>query len=327
LTVKYHDYYKTLGLDRSASPEEIHSAYRKLARKFHPDLNKSKEAEERFKEINEAYEVLKDPEKRKRYDTLGNDWQAGQDFTPPPGWEGFRTGGGGGGFRSFRFEDLEGGDFGFSGGFSNFFESLFGGFGAADGFTSSAGPAKGKDQEATVTVRLEDAYFGGRKSVTLEQLDTDGLGRVKTRRKNYEVTLPAGITDGYRLRLTGQGEEGVGGAPAGDLYLIIKIAEHPLFRVKGSDLEVDVPVTPWEAALGSRIDVPIVGGTATIGLAPGTSSGKRLRLKGKGLKKSGGGTGDLYALVTIAVPDRLSKEERDLFERLSRASTFKPREQ
>ncbi len=323
MTVKYHDYYKTLGLDRKASPEEIHSAYRKLARKYHPDLNKTKEAEDRFKEINEAYEVLKDPEKRKRYDTLGNNWQAGQDFTPPPGWEGFgRTAGGAaggpGGFTSFRFEDL-------GGGFSDFFESLFGGFGAADGFTRAPRSRKGEDQEAIVTVSLEDAYFGGRKSINLEQRETDDYGRTRSRRRNFEVNLPAGVTDGYRLRLAGQGGEGGGGAPKGDLYLVIKMAEHPTFRVRGSDLEVDLPVTPWEAALGSKIDVPIVGGTASVSLAPGTPSGKRLRLKGKGLKKTGSGSGDLYAVVSITVPPRLSAGERDLFQRLAETSTFNPR--
>jgi len=326
LTVKYHDYYDTLGLDRTASPEEIHSAYRKLARKFHPDVNKSKEAEDRFKEINEAYEVLKDPEKRKRYDTLGNNWQAGQDFTPPPGWEGFgRTGGGfgggpGGGFTSFRFEDL-------GGGFSDFFEQLFGGFGAADGFTRAPQSHKGEDQEAIVTVSLEDAYFGGRKSINLEQTETDEYGRTRSKRRNFEVNLPSGVTDGYRLRLAGQGGEGGGNAPKGDLYLVIKIAEHPTFRVKGSDLEVDVPVTAWEAALGSKIDVPIVGGTAAVSLAAGTASGKRLRLKGKGLKKSKGGTGDLYAIVSVTVPSQLTAEERELFERLAETSTFNPRKQ
>ncbi len=324
MTVKYHDYYKTLGLDRTASAEDIHGAYRKLARKYHPDLNKSKEAEERFKEINEAYEVLKDPEKRKRFDTLGANYAAGDDFSPPPGWDAFRRPGGGG-FTSFRFEDMDGGTHSFTGGFSDFFESLFGGFGTADGFTRAPRSRKGDDQEATVTVTLEDAYFGGRKSINVEQRETDEYARTRTKRRNFEVTLPAGVTDGYRLRLGGQGEEGEGGGQSGDLYLVIRIAEHPTFRVSGANLEVDVPVTPSEAALGARIDVPIVGGTATVALAPGTSSGKRLRLKGKGLKKSGSGPGDLYAVIQIAVPARLSAEERDLYEKLSRVSSFRPR--
>ena len=316
MAVKFQDYYETLGVDRGASQEQIQTAYRKLARKLHPDVNKSPDAEEKFKRLNEASEVLKDPDKRRRYDSLGENWQAGQEFSPPPGWEFFGSRPGAG--RGFRF-DMTGGDFEESpfSGFSDFFEILFGGQPNGRGRAGRSGRAAwpratpGEDQEAEIAISLEEAHRGVRKTLTLEG------------GKTLEVNIPAGTTDGHRLRLRGQG--GGGGAQAGDLYLRVRLAPHPLFRLNGQDLELEVPVTPWEAALGSRIEVPLLEGKATLKLAAGAQSGQRLRLRGKGLAHRGGGPGDLYAVIRIVVPGSLSARERELFEELSRVSSFKPR--
>ena len=351
MAVKYHDYYATLGVDRSASQEQIQSAYRKLARKYHPDVNKQPEAERKFKEVTEAYEVLKDPEKRRRYDELGSNWQAGEDFRPPPGWEGFggRQGSAGAGRdQSFRFTGFDGQEsFGFfSGGFSDFFESLFGGLGGGGGFSGFSGfgaedetggrpggrgphvgfdaPPRVDHHEAEITMPLEEAYRGGKRSLALT-IDEPGPGGVMQRKqKNFEVTIPPGIQDGKRLRLGGQGGRGAGGA-AGDLFLKIKIAPHPVFRVNGADLEADLPVTPWEAALGAKVEAPLVDGTATVTVAAGSQSGKKLRLKGKGLRREGNERGDLYLVVTIVTPGQLKPEERELWQKLAETSSFNPR--
>ncbi len=336
MAVKYQDYYDVLNVPRAASQDEIRKAYRKLARKYHPDVNKTKDAEERFKKIGEAYEVLSDPEKRKRYDTLGDNWAAGQDFTPPPGWDFFSQQGGRG--QSFRFEGF--GDTPFEGrGFSDFFEMLFGrGFGGLGGFGSeerasdvefgggrrNGRAAAGSDHEAEITISLEEAYAGARKQIAL-QAEGGGRGRSQRTVKRIEVTVPAGITDGKRLRLAGQGAPGRAGSPPGDLYLTVRIAPHLRFRVNGADIEVNVPITPWEAALGAKIDLPIVGGSASLTLPAGIASGKKLRLKGKGLLARPGERGDLYAIILIEVPKALTARERELFEELARASTFRPR--
>jgi curved DNA-binding protein len=324
MAVKFQDYYETLGVDRGASQAQIQAAYRRLARKLHPDVNKSPDAEEKFKRLNEAYEVLRDEEKRRRYDSLGENWRAGQDFSPPPGWEffGARPGTGGpGAGRGFRF-DLFGDDFGESpfSGFSDFFEMLFGGpvngrsRSGRSGRTAWARAAPGQDQEAEITVSLEEAHRGVRKSIALEG------------GKTLEVNIPAGTTDGHRLRLRGQGGIGQGGAAAGDLYLRVRLAPHPLFKLNGQDLEAEVPITPWEAALGARIEVPLLEGKATLKLAPGAQSGQRLRLRGKGLARRAGGQGDLYAVIRIVVPASLSERERELYEELARVSSFRPRD-
>ncbi len=338
MAVKFRDYYETLGVQRSASPEEVQAAYRKLARKFHPDVNKSRDAEEKFKQINEAYEVLKDPEKRRRYDALGDGWRTGEDFRPPPGWDfGFGgagghtgSGGPGGGF-AFDFGDL-------GRGFSDFFEQLFGGArsGGSGGFGGGGfgGPFggfgresvretdTGQDTHAEVTIPLEDACRGGRRMVTLESREPGPNGTERRTSRTFEVTIPAGITDGKRLRLRGQGEAGYGGR--GDLYITVHIAAHPVFRVKDRDLEVDVPVTPWEAALGAEVEVPTVEGRARVRIPAGIRSSQRIRIKGRGLG-SGAERGDLYAAIRIEVPRRLSQRERELFEELSRQSQFNPR--
>jgi curved DNA-binding protein len=335
MAVKFQDYYEILGVPRSASQEEIHAAYRKLARKYHPDINKNKDAEEKFKRVGEAYEVLKDPEKRKKYDALGENWKMGQDFTPPPGWEFFSTRpGAGGGSRGFNYEVF--GDFGDSpfSGFSDFFDMLFGGGmsefrqqggrrAAGGGFRGSAA-FRGQDQEAEISISLEEAYRGARKSLTFESVAPGGSLHQRES-KTLEVTIPAGTTEGQRLRLRGQGTRGAGGGAAGDLYLRVHIEPHSLFKVNGHDLELEVPVTPWEAALGARIEVPIVEGRAALKLPAGARSGQRLRLRGKGLPKRGGGQGDLYAVIRIDVPPRPSSREKELFEELARSSSFQPR--
>jgi len=322
MAVKFRDYYETLGVDRGASQEQIQAAYRKQARKLHPDVNKSPDAEEKFKRLNEAHEVLQDADKRRRYDSLGENWQAGQDFSPPPGWEFFGTRGGQpGAGRSFRF-DMSGEDFEqtpFSG-FSDFFEMLFGlpsngrGRSGRSGRMTWGRAAPGEDQEAEVTISLEEAHRGVRQSLML----AGG--------KTLEVNIPAGTTDGHRLRLRGQGGSGQGGAEAGDLYLRVRLAPHALFRLNGQDLEAEVPVSPWEAALGARIQVPLLEGQASLKLAPGAQSGQRLRLRGKGLTRRGGGQGDLDAVIRIVVPASLSERERELYEELARVSTFRPRD-
>lgn len=335
MAVKFHDYYKTLGIERSATPEQVQAAYRKLARTWHPDVNKSPDAEKKFKEITEAYEVLKDPEKRKRYDTLGANWQAGDEFRPPPGWEGFSSRGRGGG-PSFQFKGFDGNesfDF-FSGGFSDFFETLFGGSGghgrAGTGRSGTAGPAQRRragvepDPEAEVAMSLEEAYRGGRRTLTLTIDEPGPAGTMQRRQKNYEVTIPPGIADGKRLRLAGEGGIRGDGTPA-DLFLRIRVNPHPRFRVNGADLEADLPVTPWEAALGAKVSARLPNGTATVTIPAGSQTGKRLRLKGKGLRADDGTRGDLYLVVTIRIPETLSDRERRLFEQLSEASEYDPR--
>lgn len=329
MAVKFQDYYETLGVPHTATQEEIHRAYRKLARQYHPDVNKSPDAEEKFKQIGEAYSVLRDAETRKRYDTLGANWRAGQDFTPPPGWENihfeFRQGPRGASGFEFRDSDV--------GGFSDFFKTLFGseigGFQSV-GRRSSPGAGgwsmRGQDQEVAITIALEDAYRGAKKSIPLEAIERGTGGQVRRSTRTYEVTIPAGITDGGRIRLAGQGAKGPGGGPAGDLYLRVRIAPHPVFRVREHDLEVDLPATPWEAALGAKVEVPTLDGKVTMTLPPGVQSGQRMRLRGKGLpKRRGKSHGDLYAIIQVAIPKDLTDKERELFEELSRTSSFSPR--
>jgi curved DNA-binding protein len=322
MAVKYKDYYEILGVPRKASQDDIHKAYRKLARKYHPDINKTKGAEDRFKEIGEAYEVLKDPEKRKRYDTLGSGWQAGQDFTPPPGWDfnddtGRRT-------RGFNFDGFEE-----SSGFSDFFDVLFGdllgGFRSGSRHSRPTRSLKGEDQEVEITIDLRDAYRGARKAIALEIREQSPDGRVRRSTRSFEVTIPKGTTEGQRLRLAGQGGKGTNGATAGDLFLKVHIAPNPKFTIKGRNLETVLPVTPWEAALGSKVEVPTLDGKASITLPAGIHSEKRIRLKGKGLSPKSGPPGDLYAVVRITVPKELSSRERELFEKLAQTSSFNPR--
>ena len=317
MAVTYQDYYQILGVGRSSSRDEIQAAYRKLARTYHPDVNSDFRAEDRFKNINEAYEVIGNPENRKKYDQLGMNWRMGDDFTASPGWHpGGRPRGGdsqGFGFTSDQYGES---------GFSDFFDSLFGGFGRQekDGTVFSGvfnrretrQAARGQDHEAELTISLEEAYIGGKRSVTLT---TDSAGSKGGTTKSYQVTIPNGVTDGKRLRLSGEGGNIGGGRPRGDLYLTVKIAEHPKFKVSGMDLEVVVPVSPAEAALGEKVEVPLVGGTAEINLPAGIEGERRIRIKGRGLGGSGS-KGDLYARVRVVVPGNLSTRERELYQEL-----------
>jgi len=303
--VEYKDYYKILGVDRTASPEEIKKAYRKLARGCHPDACKDDpSAEKRFKELGEAYEVLKDPEKRSRYDALGSSWQQGQNFTPPPGFENIFGFGGGRGGNSFNF-DMGGG------GFSDFFESLFGGGMGGMGAQPrgrSHRASRGSDAETELSISLEDAHRGATREISIQ-------GASGAKRLN--VKIPVGAHEGLKIRLSGQGNPGPAGS--GDLYLILRIVPGPTQKLEGDDVIVEVPVTPWDAALGAAIEVATLDGQVKMKMPAGVSSGQRLRFKGKGL----GHRGDLYAQIKIVVPSVLSDEERELFTRLREVSSFK----
>ena len=330
MSIKFKNYYEILGVSRSASAEEIKKAYRKLARKYHPDINKGPEAEARFKEIGEANEVLSDTEKRSRYDQLGSNWQAGQDFRPPPGYSNARHEyqGNPRGGRGFNPQDM--------GGFSEFFETLFGqqfenrqqnGSFGGWGMAEEAPAPGGQDQEAAITITLEEAYHGATKSIRLQTQEVDARGRLQSANKNYQVKIPQGITDGARIRLAGQGGHGPRGGSAGDLYLNIQIAPHARFKVEGHNLEVMLPITPWEAALGAKITLATLEGDATITLPPGSESGQRLRLRGKGLRQGKGlEPGDLMISIQIVVPKKLNAREKELFEELAKSSAFKPRQ-
>src|ERR687891_656258 len=293
--MKYKDYYKILGVERNASEDEIKKAYRKLARKYHPDVSKEANAKEKFQEVSEAYETLRDKDKRAAYDSLGSSFRPGQDFRPPPDWfERFGTG---------RSEDLHGVDL------SELFESM-GIFGRAQrragGFGRRAA-FPGEDYEVPVRLTLEEAFRGTERTVQL-----DG--------RSFTARIPRGATDGQRLRLRGKGGPGTNGGPPGDLYLQIALEPHPLYRASGHDLEIEVPLAPWEAALGAQVEVPTLEGRVTMKVPPGSRTGQKLRLAGKGLPKPGGGAGDLYAVLTIEVPSPLTEPEKKLFEELRRTS-------
>ena len=306
MPVAFRDYYESLGVSRDASPEEIRRAYRALARKHHPDVNKEAGAEDRFKEISEAYEVLRDPDKRARYDQLGANWRAGQDVSGEPDFSGFEGFGGFGG-DNVRF-DFGGADF------SEFFSGLFGQRSRTQRSNGSERfSRRGADQEAVLELSLEEVAAGGKRRISL----ADG--------RDFEVNVPRGVRDGQRIRLAGEGEAGRGGGPPGDMFLRVRIRPHPRFRVDGCDLQTDLPVTPWEAALGATVEVRALTGSARVRVPAGSSSDRRLRLRGEGLPDPQGRRGDLYAVVKIRVPKTLSDEERALFEQLAAASHFDPR--
>ena len=342
MAVQFRDYYEALGVNKNASDDEIKSAFRKQARKYHPDVNPNdKSAEEKFKEINEAYEVLSDPEKRKRYDTLGPNWKAGEEFRPPPGWQ-----------QESRvdFGDMgdifggAGGRGGGAGGFSDFFETLFGG--GRRGRRGGAGfSMRGRDIEAEIELTLEEAHRGGKRGISLQTMescpDCRGSGSkdgktvcptcrgagVVQRPKTLEVTIPPGVRDGSVIRLASQGEPGANGAPSGDLLLRVRLRPHRLFDITGDhDVQLDLPVAPWEAALGARVSVPTLEGPVEMTVPAGAQAGQRLRLRGQGLNRRGGGRGDQYARLRIVNPPRLSAAERELFEKLRDASRFDARE-
>lgn len=308
--MKFKDYYKALGVEPDASADDIKRAYRRLARKYHPDRNPETGSEDRFKEIGEAYEVLKDSAKRKQYDQLrAGGWRGGEDFEPPPGWAG---GFGRGGQQAGGGQGFGGGGFG---DFSDFFETLFGGGLGGMGGARRQARAKGRDVTASVEIDLDTAFHGGKRRITL---DRGG------QRQSLEVNIPAGVTPGRKIRLAGQGEPGVGGGPAGDLLLEVKIAPHPLFELDGRNVLVDLPVAPWEVALGAEVRVPTLGGKVTINVPAGSSSGKRMRLKGRGLP--GKPAGDQIVNLKVVVPKPQSDRERALYEELAEASGAKVRD-
>ncbi len=296
MALAYTDYYEVLGVPRDADQDAIRSAYRKLARKLHPDLNSDNDAEERFKELGEAYEVLSDPEKRERYDRLGANWREQQQEAPDANFEEFFADQGfGGGDTRFQFSD-------------DLFERLFGGFAGGGPGGRTVGPLRGYDREALLELSLEDALEGGRRRLTLDHHEID-------------VNFPAGVRDGQLIRLAGQGGAGRDGGSPGDLYLRIALKPHPTFRRRGdADLDIDLAVAPWQAALGATVSVQTPSGTAQIRVPAGSSSGRRLRLRGRGLPKSGGGSGDLHAVVKIIVPKHLTDHERELYEQLAKSS-------
>jgi len=320
MAVQFKDYYKTLGVERTATPEEIKVAFRKLARIHHPDVAKNKAAgEAKFKEINEAYEVLGDPEKRRRYDELGANWQdAGAEQ------------GGPGGFPRGRPRWSQGGaTFEFGGtGFSDFFESFFGASRGDSGAFGEEGGAEadlaspGRDVEADIMVTLEEALRGSLRKVTLRRTGGDGDG---DRTDAYKVRIPAGVREGQRIRLAGQGGAGVAGGPTGDLFLRVRFARHPDFTVRGADLYCDLDLAPWEAVLGAQAKIRALDGATTLRVPPGTAAGGQLRMRGLGLPRDDGSRGDLYAVARIQVPRSPSAEERALWEKLARTSAFRPR--
>lgn len=343
--VQYKDYYQALGVPRGASDAEIKKAFRKLAREYHPDVAKDKKkAEEKFKEINEAYEVLGDPAKRKKYDELGANWQSGAEFRPPPGWESFGRGAGaqaGRGPENF--------DFHFGGtGFSDFFEQMFGragrgGFRADPSAFSDADFAeRGRDIEGDIMVTLEEATRGSIRSVSIRHNEEcrhcggsgrsmgrlchvcEGTGSVQ-KTETCQVKIPAGVTEGQKLRLAGRGEAGTSGGGAGDLFLRVRLAKHPDFEVDGHNLIYEVPLTPWEAVLGASVEVPTLDGKVSIRIPPGTQAGQKLRVRGRGLGGRGGSQGDLIVMATIEVPSKVTESERKLWEQLAHESRFKPR--
>jgi len=307
--VKYKDYYETLGVARTASDDEIRKAYRKLARKYHPDVSKEKNAEEKFKEIGEAYETLKDKEKRAAYDQLGR-YQPGQEFRPPPGWESH--------FGGSAFEDVVD--------LSDLF-AQFGG-GTRRGRTARGGRGfsmPGQDYEVTAHVTLEDAARGTELVVDLSAPERAPDGTLRRVPKKIRVRVPKGATDGQRLRVPGKGGAGMSGGPAGDLYINVVLMPHPLFKVSDHDLYLDLPVTPSEAVLGADVEVPTLEGRVRVSVRPGSRAGQKLRLTGKGLPLPGGGHGDLYCVLQIVTPSALSDREKSLYEELAKLSSFNPR--
>ena len=312
----YKDYYKIMDIERNAKQDEIKRAYRKLARKYHPDVSKEKDAETKFKELGEAYEVLKDPEKRAAYDQLGANWQAGQDFHPPPNWDaGFEFSGG----------DTYAGN----AAFSDFFETLFGrGFGSASDGRTQRGfgkqfKARGEDHHAKVLINLEDSYQGAVREITLRTPELDNSGRVINKERKLSVKIPKGVKQGQKIRLTGQGSPGMGGGETGDLYLEIEFKPHDVYRVEGKDVYLNLPVTPWEAALGASIKIPTPLGKLDLKIPSNSSGGRKLRLKGQGIP--GAPPGDIYVTLQITLPPADNETAKKLYREMKQELGFNPR--
>lgn len=305
--MKYKDYYQALGVERSASTDDIKKAYRKLAHQYHPDVSKDPKGEEKFKEVAEAYTTLKNAEKRQEYDKLGTR-SSGDNFTPPPEWQ-QQYGAGASAFDDVDLSDI-----------FNAFRSGRGG----EGHERASYPLRGEDYEVPVTVSLDKIYSGGETDVSLEMPEYDARGLPHRVARTFRITIPKGAADGQRMRLGGKGGPGRDGGKSGDLYIVLTIAAHPLFRVTVRDLYLDLLLAPWEAVLGTTVEIPTLGGDVELKIKPGTSSGQRLRLAGRGLP-SHDGSGDLYAMVQIVTPKTVSKTEAELYEQLATLSDFKPR--
>ena len=310
--MEFRDYYDVMGVDRNASQDDIKKAYRRLARKYHPDVSKEDDAEERFKEVGEAYAVLKDPEKRAAYDQLGKDWQAGQVFKPPPDWNaGFEYSGTG-------FD-------GDASQFSDFFDSLFGGQFRTSraGRRASGYSVRGEDHHARVLIDLEDAYTGATRSISLRGAELDDSGHVVTKERTLNVRIPKGVRQGQRIRLAGQGAPGIGDAPAGDLYLEIEFNPHGLYRVEDRDIYAELPITPWEAALGATISVPTPAGNVDMKVPAGTTRRRTLRLKGRGIP--GKQPGNMYVELAITLPAADSEKAKSLYNAMREQLDYDPR--
>jgi len=329
--MEYKDYYQIIGVERSATQDEIKRAYRKLARKYHPDVSKEADAEKRFKEVGEAYEVLKDPEKRAAYDQLGANWKAGQDFNAPPDWDaGFEFGGGGftgGGAQYSSFNEAD------AGAYSDFFESLFGqafrqAGAQAQGYQQQAGfHSKGSDHHAKILIDLEDAMHGVTRSVSLRVPVVDAGDHVITKKRTLKINIPKGIKQGQHIRLSGQGNPGLGQGKAGDLYLEIEFNPHSIYRVEGRDVYLDLPVAPWEAALGANVKAPTPGGMVDLKIKPGSANGSKMRLKGRGIPASSANNsaGDLYVILKVALPAANTNDEKAAYRKMQQSFSFNPR--
>jgi curved DNA-binding protein len=327
--MEYRDYYQIMGVARTATADEIKKSYRRLARKYHPDVSKEKDAEKRFKEVQEAYEVLKDPEKRAAYDQLGSDYKQGQQFRPPPDWgSGFEFRGGprqgrarAGAPHTEEFEDAEG--------FSDFFSSLFGqrgfGGGGAGGGNpfGGAGARAARDHHARVDIDLEEAYAGTTRTLELKRPDLKPDGTLDLKTHTVKVTIPAGVTEGQLIRLAGQGEQSTGGGKPGDLYLEVHMKPNRLFQLDGRDVTLTLPITPWESALGATVTVPTLGGGVDMRIPPNSQSGQKLRLRGRGLP--GQTPGDQYIQLKIVVPPANTPEAKAVFEDMKQKLNFNPR--
>jgi curved DNA-binding protein len=314
--MEYKDYYKILGVERGATQDDIKRAYRKLARTYHPDVNKEAGAEAKFKDAGEAYEVLKDPEKRAAYDELGANWQQGQQFRPPPNWDaGFEFSGGG-------YTDADSADF------SDFFEGLFGrtrgGGGGGRGFSGRREfHAQGQDHHAKIVIPLQDAYTGGKRDITLRVPEADDSGHVIVKDRTLSVNIPKGVREGQHIRLAGQGSPGIGKGQPGDLYLEIAFAPDPRFRVEGRDVYLDLPIAPWEAALGASVKAPTPDGAVMLKIPPGSTKGRTMRLKGKGIP--GNPPGDMHAVLKIELPPADSDKAKEFYQQMERELPFNPR--
>jgi curved DNA-binding protein len=315
--MQYKDYYKIMGLERNATTNDIKRAYRKLARKYHPDVSKEANAEEKFKEVGEAYEVLKDTQKRASYDQLGSNWQNGQDFRPPPDWQHSNAGGAQGG---------DGAGFGgFGGSASDFFESLFGGGGFGGRSRQRREySAPGEDYQGKVKVTLADAFNGASREIQLPVQEISADGRPHRVTRKLKVKIPAGVKSGQQIRLSGQGAPGTGAGKKGDLYLEIEVEKNPLYDLVGNDIYLTLPIAPWEAALGAKVSVPTLAGTVDLKIPAGSQGGQKMRLKGRGMPAAT--PGDQYVILKIIIPQPTTEKAKGIYEQMAQEMPFNPRD-